>query len=77
MKGTDVTQEQLRAAERFVRSIQRAGTKQPEAESAIVLPFMDLVQLVAWYGALRYIAGRDGINSLENPGEVVNRKGGQ
>jgi hypothetical protein len=72
MKGTDVTAEQYDAARRFIFSRESppfAGERSDDTQ--VLLRFRDLVGLLAWYGAMRYIAGRDGINSLERPGDLV------
>lgn len=66
MKGTDLTQEQLDSAAHFLRSRMR-GSRIPRLDSEVKMPFSDLVAIVAWYGALRYISGERGVDSLENP----------
>ena len=72
VKGTDITQEQLDSAEHFVRDRQATGPK-PQTDQRVSLCFDELVRLVAWYGALRYEAGRNGIASLEKPGYFVKK----
>jgi hypothetical protein len=66
MRGTDLTPEQLKAAEKFI--MDRSGrAKRPEM---VMNKFDDLVRLVAWYGAIRFVAGRDGIGgTLEKPAD--------
>jgi hypothetical protein len=69
MRGIDCTPEQLEAAEVFLME-RRAivGGKRPKL---ISMCFDDLVRLVAWYGALRFKSGRDGLGgTLEKPGPV-------
>lgn len=70
MRGVDCTPGQLRAAELFV--LQHSLTVLPKNPRNVTLDFDDLVRLVAWYGALRFEAGRDGNGgTLECPGETV------
>ena len=73
MRGTDCTTEQIASAREFVwlrQTIPHASC--PGDEQMVTLPFGHLARVVAWYGALRYIAGRDGTGgSLEKPGEMV------
>lgn len=74
MRGTDVTPAQLKSAENFIRARQACG-RSPQSDELISIRFDHLCRLVAWYGALRYAAGRDGIATLEEPGYfVVSRK---
>jgi hypothetical protein len=71
MKGTDLTQAQIDAAERFILARRATGNLQhPAHDEEVRQKWGDLVRIVAWYGALRYKAGKDGINSLENPGDT-------
>lgn len=65
MRGVDCTPEQLKAAERFIL----ARARRTDSPEMITQRFEDLVRLLAWYGAIRYKAGRDGISSLENPSD--------
>jgi hypothetical protein len=79
MKGTDLTREQIAAAERFLLDRRAKGNLQhPAHNQEVTQKWGDLVRVVAWYGALRYKAGQEGINSLEKPGdtEVVGRREG-
>ena len=68
MKGTDLTREQLKAAEKFILEL---ADQQPSDEARLLIPWEDLVRLVAWYGAIRYAAGAKGFNSLEKPGPAT------
>ncbi len=64
MKGTDCTPEQLQAASDFL-----AVPGWPEGTERAELERSDIVHLLAWYGALRFQAGRDGTGgTLEVPG---------
>lgn len=72
MKGTDLTAEQYDAARRFIFDREKLPANHERSDDAqVILRFGDFVSLVAWYGAMRYIAGRDGINSLEAPGDTM------
>lgn len=68
MKGTDVTGEQIEAARQFI--VGRGGRLASD-EQMVALTAGELVRVVAWYGALRFKAGRDGTGgTLEHPGEL-------
>lgn len=68
MRGKDCTPEQLKSAEDFIMARASTVTKRPKQVS---MPFDDLVRLVAWYGALRFTAARDGVGgTLEKPGPM-------
>jgi hypothetical protein len=69
MKGTDCTPEQLKAAEKFIREL--AEETPLDDGGPVLIPWEDLVRLVAWYGAIRYAAGAKGFNSLEKPGPAT------
>lgn len=65
MKGTDCTPAQLAHAEEFLAA--RANTR-PSAGQPLALRWADACRALAWYGALRFIAGRDHIGgTLEEP----------
>ena len=67
MKGTDCTAEQLQQASLFL-----AARGWPKVVPATMPRREDIVRLIAWYGAMRYVAGRDGTGgSLEQPGELI------
>jgi hypothetical protein len=68
MKGTDLTSAQIHAAEQFI--FDRAKGAPKPANGMVYLTWDSFVRILAWYGAMRYQAGRDGINSLENPGHT-------
>lgn len=71
MKGTDCTPEQIQSARDFLFARSLNIEAVPDDSRVIMLPFGDLARLVAWYGALRYAAGRDGTGgTLEVPGEI-------
>lgn len=72
MKGTDCTPGQIESASGFL-----GDRGWPSEGLSAVITRDDAVRLIAWYGALRFVAGRDGSGgTLEQPGvlEVVNRK---
>ena len=69
MKGSDCTPEQLERASEFLA----ARGWQEMAQKAIQTR-ADMVRLIAWYGAIRYRAGKDGIGTLEKPGALRNGK---
>lgn len=72
MKGTDITAEQYDAARRFIVSRdQSLQLEERSDDTQVLLVLRELIGLVAWYGAMRYIAGREGINSLDRPGDLV------
>lgn len=64
MKGTDVTSEQLAAADRFLSRTQTQGNL---AEVGIVKR-ADIVHLMAWYAAVRLEGAKHGAG---DDGEVV------
>ena len=82
MVGTDCTPEQLKSASDFVRArhvdgYSKAPKLSPSSDQQIVIRWAELVNLLAWYGALRYTAGRDGTGgTLENPGPIDSTKAG-
>jgi len=70
MRGTELTKEQIEAAERFILARRAEGNSQhPANDGEIVQKWGDFVRLVAWYGAIRYKAGAEGLSSLEVPGD--------
>jgi hypothetical protein len=79
MKGTDVTPEQLQSAREFIAA-RRIGSEMGQIlgdDQLLSVRFGDVARLLAWYGALRFLAGKSGMGgSLESPGpmEVVARK---
>ncbi len=74
MKGTDLTPKQLKSAEEFIldRSRNRIdGRHVIDPDHPIVMRWSDLVRIVAWYGALRYQAGKFGTGgTFEKPGPI-------
>ena len=65
MRGTDLTPEQLKSAEHFL--LERSGRR--KAPEQVMMTWDQAVRVVAWYGAMRFKAGRDGTGgTLENPG---------
>lgn len=75
MRGTDVTEEQMKSAREFAFARSVGLEEMPDDQRIIMLPFGKMVRLMAWYGAMRYKAGRDGAGgTLESPGEFVATK---
>lgn len=76
MKGTDCTEAQIDSARQFCadRRKDQPGERPRDAQE-ITISFGQLARLVAWYGALRYMAGRDGTGgTLECPGPIDTRE---
>lgn len=74
MNGYDCTPEQIESASAFLHA--RGLTADIERLRVEGRPlFMtraDIVRLLAWYGALRYISARDHVGgTLEQPGAMV------
>jgi len=70
MKGTDLTEKQLKAAEQFILGARAKGnTQSPEADQAVTQRWSDLVRIVAWYGAIRAASMQHG-GTVEEPGET-------
>jgi hypothetical protein len=75
MRGTELTVEQIASAREFVHGRTRNVKTMPKDEQAVTVTFGQLARLVAWYGAIRYQAGADGIGgTLAVPAEMVVRK---
>jgi len=71
VKGTDCTPEQIQSAREFLLALARNIDTMPDDDAIVTPRFGDFARTVAWYGALRYKAGRDGTGgTLEAPGEV-------
>lgn len=71
MRGTEVTEDQMQSAREFAfgRSIGLAGM--PDDDQEVTVTFGAMVRMMAWYGALRYQAGRGGFGgTLESPEEL-------
>lgn len=71
MRGADLTEKQLKAAEQYIL-LRRASDNKltPHAEQVIQQRWKDVVMLVAEYGALRANSVAHG-GSVEEPGEIV------
>jgi hypothetical protein len=66
MRGSDCTQDQLDHASAFLD-----GRGWPTGADSGVSTRADIVRLIAWYGALRFKAARDGEGgSMESPGAL-------
>jgi hypothetical protein len=70
MRGTEITEEQMYAAEKFILLCRTDGnTRTPTPEESVSMPWANLIRIVAWYGAIRAKAVADG-NSFDEPGET-------
>ena len=70
MKGTDLSEKQLKAAEQFILGARAEGNAlQPEPSQVIAHRWEDLVRIVAWYGAIRAQSMLQG-GTVEEPGET-------
>ena len=76
MRGTELTDAQIESARRFCADRRKdAPGDTPDDSRIISIPFGQMIRLVAWYGALRFQAGRDGTGgTLEKPGVFVVHK---
>lgn len=68
MKGTDITEEQIRHAEEFVMN---SATRGYDGD-IVTIRKADLFRLVAWYGAVRAASG----NAPEDLGPISRRDDG-
>ena len=70
MRGTDITEAQMDAAEKFILLMRsKTNTLHPTHDQEVRHNFGDLVRLVALYGAIRAKAVADG-NSVDEVGET-------
>ena len=70
MKGSDLTQKQLDAAEQFLMELRSDGNPvKPALDQVISMPWENIIRCVALYGAIRAKAVSDG-NSPDEPGYV-------
>jgi|GEM_PF-3946941 hypothetical protein len=70
MRGTDITEAQMDAAEKFILLCRTDGnTRTPKPEEFVSMPWANIVRIVAWYGAIRAKAVADG-NSFDEVGET-------
>ena len=69
MKGTDVTEKQYRAAERFILSIGRVEPDSIDPNREVSISWNKFVRVVAWYGAIRCASGLEG-GTVDEPGET-------
>jgi hypothetical protein len=70
MRGTEITDAQMDAAEKFILLCRTDGnTKMPKPEESVSMPWANIVRIVAWYGAIRAKAVADG-NSVDEVGET-------
>lgn len=73
MRGTDITDSQMEAAKEFLDG-RHNGDYKPELDNPVSLKYKDLVALVAWYGAIRYQSGVDGVGTRECPASTYVRE---
>lgn len=73
MKGTDLTREQLDAAGKFFsdRITDDFGRPPIFDDDVIPITYGNLKRMIAWYGALRYESGRNGVNDDPTLGEYT------
>ena len=70
MKGSDLTEKQLKAAEQYILLRRASGNDAiPDASQRVELGWKELVMLVAEYGAIRAGSVAEG-GSVKDPGEV-------
>ena len=70
MKGIDINDDQMRAAETFLLERQEPPCKARTGDVLVGMRWKDLVRLVAWYGAVRAEGALKGI-PVDKPGEPV------
>lgn len=74
MRGTECTAGQMEHARKFLMDRAPNVLDRPTDERRVTIPFGDIARILAWYGALRFIAGRDATGgSLEIPGPMEKR----
>ena len=70
MRGTEITDAQMDAAEKFLLLVRSVDNEtQPDPEDSVSIPWNKLVRLVAWYGAIRANAVANG-NPVDKAGET-------
>ena len=70
MRGTEITDAQMNAAEEFILLCRTdKNTRTPKPEEFVSMPWSNIVRIVAWYGAIRAKAVADG-NSVDRVGET-------
>ncbi len=70
IKASDLTEDQLESARDFL-----TGNDWPEDEGSRTISRSEVAKLIAWYGALRFLAGADGVGSLEKPPKLLQSNG--
>ncbi len=70
IKASDLTEDQLESARDFL-----TGNDWPENEDSRTISRAEVAKLIAWYGALRFLAGANGIGSLEKPPKLLQSNG--
>jgi len=70
VKGSDLSEKQIRAAEQYILLRRSQGNNQtPQPTQQVVLPWNALIMLVAEYGAIRAASMELG-GKVDEPGEV-------
>lgn len=70
MRGTEITDSQMDAAEKFILLCRTDGnTQYPKPEESVTMHWGNIVRIVAWYGAIRAKAVKDGA-SVDDAGET-------
>jgi len=70
IKASDLTEDQLESARDFL-----TGNDWPQTEGIRTVTREEMAKLIAWYGALRFRAGADGIGTLEKPPRLLQSNG--
>jgi hypothetical protein len=73
MKGTELTDAQLDAAETFILEREIPPCAKRDPSTLVDVEWKKLVRLVAWYGAIRFSSALGGgsLTSPSPPGEVA------
>ena len=71
MRGTEVTEKQLKAAEQFVMLHYR-GSSDVKRDQVIMVKFEEMLRLIALYGAIRCESAKNG-GSADEPGECYKK----
>ena len=70
IKASDLTEDQLASAGDFL-----TRNNWTENEESRTVPRSEIAKLIAWYGALRFLAGADGVGTLEKPPRLLQSNG--
>jgi hypothetical protein len=69
MKGTELTDAQLDAAETFILERETRPCAKRDPSTLVEVEWKNLVRLVAWYGAIRFSSALSG-GSSTSPGPM-------